>query len=66
MPFRRAAFALTPPSLAIFIVSLVLAIIALLVRYAGVSMPVIKSSHVFDVLALAYVLLALGVLLRRL
>jgi hypothetical protein len=66
MPFRRAAFALTPPSLAIFAISLILALLALLVRYAGVSVPVIKSGHIFDVLAIAYVLLALGVLLRRL
>jgi hypothetical protein len=66
MPYRRAAFALTPPSLAIFVISLVLALIALLIRYAGVSIPVIKSGYIFEILAIAYVLLALGVLLRRL
>ena len=66
MPYRRAAFALTPPSLAVFVVSLVLAVIALLIRYGGVSIPIIKSSNIFEILVIAYLLLTLGVLLRRL
>ena len=65
MPYRRAGFALTPPSLVIFLISLVLAAIALLVRYAHVSIPIISSSRVFDVLAIAYVVLLIGVLFRR-
>ena len=65
MPFRRGGFALTPPSVVIFVISLVLAVLAMLVRYAHVSVPVINASRVFDVLALAYVLLAAGVLIRR-
>jgi hypothetical protein len=66
MPYRRAAFALTPPSLAIFIASLVLAVIALLIRYGGVSVPIIKTQNIFEILVVAYLLLTLGVLLRRL
>ena len=66
MPYRRGSFALTPPSIPIFIVSLVLAIIAFLMRYAGLSIPVIRAQYVFDVLAIAYVLILVGVLLRRL
>ena len=65
MPYRRAGFALTPPSLVIFLISLVLAAIALLIRYAHVSVPIISSSRVFDVLAIAYVVLLVGVLFRR-
>ncbi|MCP4619416.1 MAG: hypothetical protein GY844_23620 [Bradyrhizobium sp.] len=65
MPFRRGGFVLTPPSVIIFVISLVLAVLALLIRYAHVSVPVISSARVFDVLAIAYVLLAAGVLLRR-
>lgn len=64
MPYRRGGFALTPPSLAIFVISLVLALVALLVRYAHVSVPIISAAHVFDVLALAYVVLTAGVLFR--
>lgn len=64
MPFRRGGFALTPPSVAIFVVSFVLAVCALLVRYAHVSMPIVTPAHVFDVLALAYVVLTAGVLIR--
>ena len=66
MPYRRGSFALTPPSIPVFIISLILAIVAFLIRYAGLSMPVIKATHVFDVLAIAYVVLLVGVLLRRL
>ena len=65
MPYRRGGFALTPPSLVIFLISLVLALIALLIRYAHVSVPIISSSRVFDVLAIAYVVLVIGVLFRR-
>jgi hypothetical protein len=65
MPYRRGGFALTPPSLVIFVISLVLAVIALLVRYAHVSVPIISASRIFDVLAIAYVVLVIGVLFRR-
>ena len=65
MPYRRGGFALTPPSLAIFLISLLLAVIALLIRYAHVSVPIISSSRVFDVLAIAYLVLMIGVLFRR-
>lgn len=66
MPYARGHYALTPPSVVIFVISLVFAIAAFLVRYAGISLPIINPARVFDVLAIAYVLLALGVLLRRL
>jgi hypothetical protein len=66
MPYRRASFALTPPSFPIFAISLVLAILAMLVRYAGISIPLITSARVFDVLVIAYVVLLIGVLVRRL
>lgn len=49
MPYRRGGFALTPPLLVIFLISPVLALIALLIRYAHVSVPIISSSRVFDV-----------------
>jgi hypothetical protein len=66
MPYRRGSFALTPPSIPIFVASLVLAIVALLVRYGGVSIPIISGSRVFDVLVIAYILMLVGVLVRRL
>lgn len=64
MPYRRGGFALTPPSIVIFVISLVLAAIAFLVHYAHVSVPIISSARVFDVLAIAYVALMIGVLFR--
>ena len=66
MPFRRGGFALTPPSLALFILSLVLAIIAFLIRYGGVRIPIINPAYIFELLAIAWVVLAIGVLIRRL
>jgi hypothetical protein len=65
MPYARARFVLTPPSLVIFSISLILAIAAFLVRYVGISIPILNASRIFDVLAIAYVLLMLGVLIRR-
>jgi hypothetical protein len=64
MPFRRGGFTLTPPSVIVFVISLVLAVLAMLVHYAHVSVPVINVSRVFDVLAIAYVVLTAGVLIR--
>ncbi len=64
MPFRRGGFALTPPSLVIFVISLILAVLGILVHYAHVAVPIIGASHVVDVLALAYVILMIGVLFR--
>lgn len=66
MPYARGRYALTPPSIAIFVISLVFAIAAFLARYAGISLPIINPARLFDVLAIAYVLLVLGVVLRRL
>jgi len=65
MPFRRGGFALTPPSVALFLISLVLAILALLIRYGGVRIPIINPAYIFELLAIAYVILAAGVLIRR-
>ncbi len=64
MPYRRGGFALTPPSIVIFVISLILAAIAFLVHYAHVSVPIVSSARVFDVLAVAYVALMAGVLFR--
>jgi hypothetical protein len=66
MVYRRGSFVLTPPSLALFVVSLILAIVAFLIRYGGVRIAVINPAHIFEVLAIAYVLLVAGVLVRRL
>ena len=65
MPFRRGGFALTPPSVALFLISLVLAILALLIRYGGVRIPIINPAYIFELLAIAYVILVAGVLIRR-
>jgi hypothetical protein len=62
--YRRGSFVLTPPSFAIFAISLVLALFALLMRYGGVNVPVLRASHAFDLLAIGYVLLTIGVLFR--
>src|ERR1700754_3507675 len=64
MPYRRGGFALTPPSVFIFLISLALALVAMLVYYARTPVPIINTSHVFDLLAIAYVVLTIGVLFR--
>jgi len=49
----------------VFLVSLALALLALVVHYARVRIPIITSARAFDVLAIAYVVMLVGVLLRR-
>ena len=44
--------------------SAVSSLVAMLVRYAHAPVPIISTSHVFDVLAIAYVVLTAGVLFR--
>jgi len=57
---------LTPPGFPVFVISLVLAVIAMLVYYAGIKMPIFNTIKVFDILALAYVALLAGVVFRGL
>jgi hypothetical protein len=63
---RSSSFLLTSPMLPVFLISLVIAAAALLVHYAGVSIPMLSKARAFDVLALAYAVLLIGVLVRRL
>jgi hypothetical protein len=62
MASRR--FELTPPSFVIFIISVILALVAVLMHYAHVSIPLVGASHVFDVLMAAYVVMLIGVLFK--
>lgn len=57
------AYRLSPPTQVVFIVSLVLAILALLARYTDVTIPVV-SAHSFETLLLAFLLLLAGNLFR--
>ena len=57
-------FRLTSPTVLIFIVSLVLAVGALLAHYAGIRIPLITAARAFEVLAVAYLVLLAGVLFR--
>ena len=59
-------FFLTPPTFLVFVISLVLAIVAFLVHYAGLRIPIITPANAFDVLAIAYVVLLAGVVFRGL
>ena len=59
-PIRR--FYLTPPSIVIFVASLILAILAVLAVYGKLS--IFNSSYAFLVLLIAYLLLLAGNLFR--
>ena len=64
MPYARARrFYLTPPSVPLFLVSLILAILAVLVTYGNVS--VFRPSYAFLVLLISYGVLVIGCLFRR-
>ncbi|HZV85104.1 MAG TPA: hypothetical protein VFF48_08975 [Brevundimonas sp.] len=60
---RRAGLPLTAPSVALFAIAVILAVLAMLVQYGGVDIPVV-SEHAFNTLAVAFGVLTAGVLLR--
>lgn len=64
MPLRRAGLPLTAPSVPLFAIAVVLAVLAMLVQYGGVAIPVV-SDHVFSTLAIAFAVPTAGVLLRN-
>ena len=61
----RAGYWLTPSTRLTFIISVVLVILALLVHYAHVSIPMV-SAHVFETLLIGYLVLLAGNLIRGL
>jgi hypothetical protein len=64
MPYARARrFYLTPPSVPLFLVSVVLAVLAVLVTYGHLTL--FRTSYTFMVLLIGYVVLAVGCLFRR-
>ena len=58
---RRGNFALTPPTVVLFAISVIIAALALLAGYGKVSIPWVSAGHVLDTLAIAYLLLVAGV-----
>lgn len=64
--FGRGGFALTPPSMVVTIVSVAFAVVALLTHYGFIRIAMLGSGRAFTVLAIAYVVLLAGVLVRRL
>ena len=60
---RRAGLPLTAPSVPLFAIAVVLAVLAMLAQYGGIAIPVV-SAQVFNTLAVAFAVLTAGVLLR--
>jgi hypothetical protein len=54
---------LSPPSQVTFLLSVLLAVLSLLVRYAHTAIPVV-SGHSFETMLVAFLLLLAGVLFR--
>ena len=61
----RSGHWLSPPTRLTLAVSLILVILALLVHYAHVLIPVV-SAHVFETLLIGYIVLLVGNLFRGL
>jgi len=60
---------LTPPSLAIFLISVIMVALIIATKYFGIDVPVltpIVKKSMFEVLLVAYGLLLIGVVFRRL
>ena len=58
-----AYYWLTPPSRAVFFLSVLLAVLALLVRYAHIAIPVV-SHYTFETLLVGFLLLLAGNLFK--
>jgi hypothetical protein len=54
---------LSPPSQVTFIIAVLLAVLALLVKYASAQIPMV-SGHSFETMSVAFLLLLAGVLFR--
>ena len=63
MAVRHPGLPLTAPSVPLFAIAVVLAVLSMLVQYGGIDIPFI-SEHVFTTLAVAFAILTAGVLLR--
>lgn len=64
MPYARARrFFLTPPSVPIFFISVLLALLAVLVTNGYVT--AIRTSYAFLLLMIGYIVLVIGCLFRR-
>jgi hypothetical protein len=61
----RAVYWLTPPTRVTFVISVTLVVLALLVYYAHVRIPLV-SGHVFETLLVGYLVLLVGNLFRGL
>jgi hypothetical protein len=65
MAYRRGAFTLTPPSLLLFVISVVCAVISLLIYYRVVQIAIINPRYVYELLLIGYLVLVAGVVFRR-
>jgi hypothetical protein len=65
MAYRRGNFALTPPSMLMFAISVVFAVISLLIYYRVVQIPIINPRYVYELLLIGYIILVIGVIFRR-
>ena len=63
MPYS-SRFYLTPPSIPVFLISIVLALWAVLATYAQIA--ALKTAHAFLILLIAYLVLLAGAVFRRL
>ena len=64
MPYSRPRFFLTPPSVPVFLISIVLAIWAVLAIYGQIA--ALKTAHAFLILLIGYLVLLAGTVFRRL
>jgi len=61
----RSAFQLSAPTVPVFAIALVLALVALLAHFGGVAIPWV-SGHVVETLTAAFAVLTAGVVFRGL
>lgn len=66
MATKTGILSLTQPTIPVFVISIIVALLALALRYAGVHIPYLFPGYIFETLLVAYVVLFAGVIFRKL
>lgn len=66
MTDKTGVLSVTQPTVPVLVISLIIALLALVLRYAGVNIPYLFPAYIFETLLAAYVVLLAGVIFRKL
>lgn len=66
MSTKTGFLSVTQPTIPVLVISLLVALLALALRYAGAHVPYLFPGYIFETLLVAYAVLLAGVVFRKL